>query len=317
MTRISGILGVCVLMLMARIFLISPPALTAGTPLIMCLPERPTVRTGEAIRLRVWVDGGQHVQYLWSVSAGRLESQGAEEEWDFQGVEPGYYTATVRAGDPSGNSADCMLQVVVVHGEDHRGGVAARSLLVRGNAEVEGFGLYSYVLLASPPSSDATRDRYLKTMESYLGLIQSVEALEPDFEHNQLNVTYLPVNSRPAEVVSPQWLLDHYDYARALRLLRTLPGAHMGGPFIVSSLTPLGEITTLSGRYLYQDLSSVPPRLVPLWVQVFINQAAQERFWEEPTAEKLVIRLRTTIGVLAGGLADVQDGLKTWIAWVR
>jgi hypothetical protein len=257
------------------------------------------------------------VRYLWSVPAGRLEGQGAEVRWDLHGVEPGYYTATVRAGDPSGSSAECALQVVVVHGEDHRGGVAARSLLVRGQVEETSFGLYSYLLLASPPSSDATRDRYLKTMESYLGLIQSVEALDMYFEHNQLNVTYLPIDSSPAEVVSPQWVLDHYDYARALRLLRTLPGTHIGGPFIVSSLRPLGGITTLSGRYLYQDLSTVPPHLVPLWIQVFINQAAQERFWEEPTAEKLVIKLRTAIGILAGGLGDVQNGLKTWIAWVR
>lgn len=48
-----------------------------------------------------------------------------------------------------------------------------------------------------------------------------------------------------------------------------------------------------------------------------MNQAAQERFWEEPTAEKLVIKLRTAIGILALGLKDVQNGLQTWITWVR
>ena len=89
----------------------------------------------------------------------------------------------------------------------------------------------------------------------------------------------------------------------------------MEGPYIVSTLNPLSGTERLSSKYLYQDLSLVPPHLVSLWVREFMNQAEQEHFWEERKAVQLVLKLRTTIGVLAIGLPDVQAGLRQWIVW--
>ena len=53
------------------------------------------------------------------------------------------------------------------------------------------------------------------------------------------------------------------------------------------------------------------------WVREFLNQAAQERFWEERTGQQLALKLRLTIGILGVGLPEVRKALDTWIAWVR
>jgi hypothetical protein len=55
---------------------------------------------------------------------------------------------------------------------------------------------------------------------------------------------------------------------------------------------------------------------VTLWVKEFLNQAAQERFWEEPTVGNLALKLRTTIGVLAAGLPE-RKTLEDAIGWRR
>ena len=48
-----------------------------------------------------------------------------------------------------------------------------------------------------------------------------------------------------------------------------------------------------------------------------MNQAAQERFWEESTAKRLVVKLRTTVAVLALGLPDVRAALEDAVDWRR
>ena len=126
----------------------------------------------------------------------------------------------------------------------------------------------------------------------------------------------MPVTSPPPGAVSAEWILEKYDYARARTILRLLPGTHRDGPYIVSALRPLAAPTPL-GPVLFQDLSRVPPHLVSAWVKEFLNQAAQERFWEERTGQQLAHRLRLTIGVLAEGLPEVRKALDSWITWLR
>jgi hypothetical protein len=95
--------------------------------------------------------------------------------------------------------------------------------------------------------------------------------------------------------VSAEWILDNYDYARARSLLRHLPAR------IATALPGLGAQAARRRRgqpYLLQDLSSVPPHLAASWVKEFLNQAAQERFWDERTGARLALKLRVTIGVL-------------------
>jgi hypothetical protein len=271
----------------------------------------------EKIKVRVWVPNESHeLQYTWSAGAGRTEGQGPEASWDFTDVEPGSYTATVTVSSQKQEFGSCVVRVIVLRHDDQRGFAreTGSALLVGEKSEAVGYGLYSYVLFATPPD-DSSRERYTKAAEAYLSLIPDVTALEKYLKLAELNVTYLPVDADPPHIVSVAWMLQHYNYARALVLLRAVPGRHRDGPYIISSRSPLAAKPSFTGEYLFQDLTSVPPHLIGAWVKQFLNQAAQEHFWEGNTTERLALKLRTGIGILAIGLPEVQKALNDWIAW--
>jgi hypothetical protein len=242
--------------------------------------------------------------------------QGADVTWDFAGVEPGTYTATVKSVGLESPAATCSMQVIVMDPGDSRGvpRLSGRSLLEKD--EAPGYGLYSYLLFANAPD-DAALDRYKKAIQAYVALMPDILALEKYVKPGELAITYAPVDSQPPRSVSADWILEHYDYARSLVLLRTIPEVHRDGPYLLAALTPLTGKASLPGAYLFQDLSTVPPNLVSAWIKLFLNQAAQERFWEPKTAATLGLRLRTAIGVMAVGLPDVQKSLHNWISWAR
>jgi len=106
-------------------------------------------------------------------------------------------------------------------------------------------------------------------------------------------------------------LVDDYDYARAEALLSLFATPHTGGPYIVSARQPLSGTGELPPQYLYQDLSSVPPQLVPLWVTLFMVQARDEEFWRTRTKDEFVLRLRTVIAVVSQQLPDF-DAVIRW-----
>jgi hypothetical protein len=307
-------------------------AMGASTPVVACSAEHVTVALGETVTLRAWADtsSGQAPRYAWAVPIGELEGSGREVRWILSGVQPGTYAATVRAMGPAGPSAECLLRVIVRRDASSRGGPASpalpsvlpresgTSVLLPEKGEVPEYGLYSYLLLGSPPS-EAARERYLKTLEAFWGLIPELASLEQYVPRRELNVVYLPLRVAPAGAASSEWLLSNYDFARARSLLRLLPGNTREGPYIVSALKPLGgpADSVPPGPRLFQDLSHVPPHLVASWVKEFLNQAAQERFWEENRAEALARKLRLTVGVLGLGLPEVRKALDDWIAWVH
>jgi hypothetical protein len=98
--------------------------------------------------------------------------------------------------------------------------------------------------------------------------------------------------------------VDEYDYARAAALLSLFAAPHMGGPYIVSATQPLSGAGKLPSQYLYQDLSSVPPELTPLWIKLFMAQAREEEFWRTRTKDEFVLRLRTFIASVNQQLPD-------------
>lgn len=140
--------------------------------------------------------------------------------------------------------------------------------------------------------------------------------MEKYFDKKELNVTYLPVTAASKGPASAEWLLENYDYARARFLLHLLPGDLTGGPYIVSSLQPLGS-GTVAGPFLLQDLSRVPPHLVALWTGEFLRQASQEHFWQASFGTTMALRVRTAIGIMAEGLPDVRKGLNEWVSLTR
>jgi hypothetical protein len=219
----------------------------------------------------------------------------------------------------SGATAECIVRVTVRADPGSRGELSRETgaaFLLPDGAERAGYGLYSYLLLGAP-QTDGTRDRYARAVESFLAMIPEIGRLEAHVPRRSLNVAYVPVDRDPgAPPVAAGWVLAHYDHARARSLLRTLPGSLRVGPYIVSTLAPLSQEGTAEGPRLFQDLSRVPPHLVSAWVLEFLNQAAQERFWEERSGRALALRMRLAVGILGTGLPEVRKALDDWVAWL-
>lgn len=314
-----------------------PNAITGGTPsssqlIVACSPDKPVVRLGEVIRVRAYANppAGSAVQYAWTAPVGKISGEGAEASWDFTGVASGAYAAKVSVKQASG-AADCSIRIIVVAvptGQPLRGDrETGRSFLLPNAAEENGYGLYSYLLLGSRPTA-ASRERYLRAIEEYLRFpdITRLENFKPP--RRTLNITYLPLQAFPSREIEKQladekygevaeWVLKQYDFERARVLLKGLPGDLREGPYIVSfSKAPKWNGAAHSRPYLFQDQSAVPPHIVSLWAKEFLNQAAQEQFWEERTAIQLVLKLRTAIGIMAAALPDPKKSLVNWIAWV-
>jgi hypothetical protein len=286
---------------------------------VACSPDRPATQADESVTLRAWTKtAGRELHYGWNAASGLISGQGQEVSWSLKGAGSGIYRAEVTVKDGSGISRGCTIRVAVL--EPDRGPNAretGRAFLLKDKKEAEGYGLYSYLLLGSRPT-DTTRERFLKVLDAYLGSVEKVSILEGEYyRRNQLNITYLPLDTAPKQGVTASWLLDHYDYPRARLLLSSFRRSKGDGIYIVSCLKPLSD--GHAPPYLFQDLSAVPAvpsDLISWWIREFMNQAAQEHFWKPRTAKRLILNMRTTIAVLAGGLPEAQHALTTWITWL-
>jgi len=153
-------------------------------------------------------------------------------------------------------------------------------------------------------------------LDAFVTLIPDMASLEEYVQRQQLNVAYLPVRAAPERAPSAVWALDNYDYARARAILRNVTRPNREGPYLLAALKPLTN-ANVPGPYLFQDLSAVPPHLAASWVKEFLNQAAQERFWEQRKGVQLAARMRVTVGILGAGLPEVRKSVDDWIAWVH
>ncbi len=229
--------------------------------------------------------------------------------------------------------------------------VTASDFLASTQTEKEGYGLYSYILFGARPeslTSDRWR-RYYEAIVAYLD-IPAVGEVSRTVPPAGTNVTFLPValaeSELPAAGLTPyQFRFDahrleihtalhqasgrdssyhnsingttaclltgNYDYARAQGLLALLPDSHMEGPYIISVAEPLSRTRALPAQYLYQDLSSVPPELIRLWVKEFMAQAQENEFWKTRSKDQFVLRLRTAIGVASQQIPDFGKSI-TW-----
>lgn len=202
-----------------------------------------------------------------------------------------------------------------------------RCFLKAKKTEACGYGLYSYLLLGSAPN-DSNRERYQRTVAAFLRFVPDIKDLEStQLPLRSLNVAYIPLVEDPypldielvqAKGNSPRigeladWVLLNYDYARARALLNAVPGGpHSSGPYFVSTMKPLSEVSSISEHYLYQDLSTVPPAVIEAWVREFINQAGQERFWESRNVAQLALTLRKSLAEFTQASSEARR------AWPR
>src|SRR5215468_6953907 len=138
-------------------------------------------------------------------------------------------TAQVIARHEALGQAACELLVYVAQpvvappGPDRSCRLSARAFLLTNHDEPNGYGLYSYLLFATPPKDDQEHERHLKAIESYLLVLQPIEEMERHRRRSELNITLLPVKRNidlPDNLSAPkqaaqeaQRVLAAYDYA--------------------------------------------------------------------------------------------------------
>ncbi len=201
----------------------------------------------------------------------------------------------------------------------------ARSYLVGVQAEKKGYGLYSYLLFPAPPTKDQ-KGRYEAAIRAFLNH-SPVSAMEAMLPREELNIFYLMLKEPPTDNVARcllqtcypvtdddiEWILSHYNYARAQIILRRVStDSNRNGPYIITLGEPVAMSAvmpkeTIDLEALLQDLSSVPPHLVRAWVDVFIENATGDGSSFKQDLRSLLLYLETALENYAQGLPAVID----------
>ena len=201
-----------------------------------------------------------------------------------------------------------------------------RDLLFSLEREREGHPLYSYLLYAGTGGGEREESqRFVSAIKAYVGQVRTADALEKSgAARASINIFYAPLKEI-FEDTSPTSMRLHfaqrsaeeqieiltrlYDHARAEVLMGQMQ-LRGNGPFIVSVLRPLSDGAIDQGEaFLVQDLSSVPPQLVSLWVDEFKRQVVQEATDSPEHLRRFALNLRTKISVLAEGFAITKSAV--------
>lgn len=201
-----------------------------------------------------------------------------------------------------------------------------RDLLFPSEPERPGHPLYSYLLYAGAGSGEREeRARFVSAIEAYVGQVRTAEALEKSgAARASINIFYAPLKEI-FEDTSPASMRLHfaqrsaeeqieiltrlYDHARAEVMMGQMR-LRGNGPFIVSVLRPLSDgAVNQDEAFLVQDLSSVPPKLVGLWIDEFKRQVVQEATDSPERLRRFALTLRTKISVLAEGFAITKSAV--------
>ncbi len=171
--------------------------------------------------------------------------------------------------------------------------------------ELEDAGLYNYLLISSP----ANRPLIASALGAWLALNPSVASLRGFLKPGERISLTLPVLEKPTTTLDPDWILQHYDFARARTFLAKAVPNSKPGIYILSSLLPLSKSKP---PYLIEDLSAATPALAAQWVEAFINEAAQEHSWNTSSIASLADQMRATLLALDPNLRPPL--LLKWIA---
>jgi hypothetical protein len=125
---------------------------------------------------------------------------------------------------------------------EEEGLYTARSFLIGTQAEEPDYGLYSYLLFSAPPTAES-KERYAAALRAFLAHppAPSWGELLP---HGNLNIFYLLLEDTPPEEIRRclrhncvpvedaiiEWVLRHYNYARAQIILKRVSRARRPAP---------------------------------------------------------------------------------------
>jgi hypothetical protein len=195
--------------------------------------------------------------------------------------------------------------------------VTATAVLLPSQHEEQGYGLYSYALLTHRPQ-DSELPKYRAFLTALVGL-PTAKDVGAYVRKARINITYFPLTSSPEDWDAlaidgrVDYVLAHYDYARGAAMLASLPAPIGTGPVITSVLKPLSYDQS-PHPVLVQDLSKAQPVLMADYVKEFVDQAAQDHFWQERTLQAFSLHLRNFLETAAIGLGMSKDAVHGWVS---
>jgi hypothetical protein len=300
-------------------------------PLMTCTLDRPVVGVDQSVGVSAWVSKeqliGRSVRWLIPIG-GVLQGDGLDATWTFSGVVPNVYRATAVLVEGDVELDRCSVVVVVEQHVEERGPrlLTGRALLLAGQSETSDYGYYSYLVIPSPPEP-VRRNQSLRIIETFLREAPQILNLEAYSPRKDINIGYIPV-TRPADAgfngpiaerdyaAAAEWILRHYDHARALVLMKSVSKVRLhGGPFIVSYAAPLGRGGISDETRLHlQDFTHVPGNLVTRLVEGYFDRAGQTS-WAVGGIEGFAEQLVILFSVVAEGADLSKSAVDDWLSW--
>jgi len=194
--------------------------------------------------------------------------------------------------------------------------VTGTAILLSGQKEEAGYGLYSYALISAKPTPSE-----LPKVKAYLTALlelPTAASVEQYVSRKRINITYIPMRRLPSnweDMSTDQkvdYVVNNYDYARAEVAIASL-SAHTGsGPLIISLLAPL-NVSQHPRPVLVVDLTPAEPKVVQSYVNYFKEQAGKSQFWQERALTQFSLKLRNFLEVAAVGLGMSKDAVDSWV----
>ncbi len=200
------------------------------------------------------------------------------------------------------------------------------SFLEAGQQEESGFGLYSYILFKSRPTA-LKKNLYIEMILKVFGRTHKLDKhTNRDTPKKELHVTYFLIQTAaPKMQMKPEamaeWILEHYDYQRAGKIMRKASVLEQNGPLLLSAFQPLtSSAAQIDSNILMQNFSKIPSdrkHLIHAWVDTFFNHASIPQKWDDASLSQLVLDLRTGIARAARIMPLIQEALVKWIEIVK
>jgi hypothetical protein len=301
----------------------------ATTDMIACSASEFLAQRGDRVELYAYsAKSLSPSAFVWSVPAGVLRpSTGTTATWTLSGLpaEATTTTAIVSVQDRSMLPVRCDVDIAIRPDRIVSRGSAAvtgRALVSQVEPEEQGFPLYSYLLFGRRPLG-GERQLCLTSIEAVLSYAEDLTELRRYFQVDQLNLAVLFVTQKPTVQVnqlSPEklaeWTLDHYNYARAEKVLARTGDTKRDLIYLVTSDAPIGAFhdTNPNREAVVQNLNGVPEAIIAGVIRRFLNQAVRADRSKSDQIYSLVLRARILIalaGTTTPELTKAADSIVT------